>query len=149
LESRPVRKHEGVTSPHERLDLAPDVTSVRAARAFVTGVLSHWGLPDAIETATLLVSELATNAVRHASTRYAVVVTRTATGAHVDVLDDTEQSPQPAAVNLEADNGRGLLLVAGLATSWGPTPDAERRGFAKGVRFTLTTASVAAGASQP
>jgi anti-sigma regulatory factor (Ser/Thr protein kinase) len=145
----PVRKHEGVTSPHERLDLAPDVTSVRAARAFVTGVLCRWGLQDAVETATLLVSELATNAVRHASTRYAVVVTRTDTGAHVDVLDNADRSPQPAVVDLEADNGRGLMLVAGLATAWGPTPDAERRGFAKGVRFTLATATVPAGAPAP
>ena len=36
-----------------------------------------------------------------------------------------------------ADGGRGLLIVDGLATSWGPTPSADLDGFAKGIRFRI------------
>ncbi|MGY5134479.1 ATP-binding protein [Streptomyces nigrescens] len=52
--------------PRDRLLLAGTPNAVRLARLHTTDVLSHWGVhPDSIETIRLLVSELATNAVRH------------------------------------------------------------------------------------
>jgi anti-sigma regulatory factor (Ser/Thr protein kinase) len=136
-----------VTSHTERLDLAPDARSVRAARSFVAGVLARWGLEELADTATLLTSELATNAVRHASSPYAVVVTRTLDGVDVDVLDEDDGVPQERDHDLEADSGRGLQLVSSLARSWGPTPAAGLHGYTKGVRFTLIVAAAGAGTS--
>lgn len=136
---------DGVTSHTERLDLAPDARSVRAARSFVAGVLTRWGLEELCDTATLLTSELATNAVRHASSRYAVVVTRTLDGVDVDVLDQGDGLPLERDHDPDADSGRGLQLVSSLARSWGATPAEGLRGYAKGVRFALVVAAAGAG----
>jgi anti-sigma regulatory factor (Ser/Thr protein kinase) len=128
-----------VTSPTERLDLAPDARSVRAARSFVAAVLDRWGVDgDAQDTAVLLTSELATNAVRHAGSRFAVVVARTRHGVQVDVLDKDDRCPEERMHDLDADSGRGLQIVGDLAAGWGATPVADLRGYTKGVRFTVT-----------
>lgn len=128
----------GVTSLHvERLDLLAEPTSVGAARAFVTRVLGEWGCNGLTETAALLTSELATNVVLHARTPFAVVVARTLHGARVDVLDGSLSSPVMQDHDLSAPTGRGLTLVATLASDWGATPEDELGGFAKGVRFTV------------
>lgn len=50
-----------------RLELACEPCAPRHARAHVRDVLPRWGLPeDLVDDALLIVSELATNAVRHA-----------------------------------------------------------------------------------
>jgi anti-sigma regulatory factor (Ser/Thr protein kinase) len=137
--ARPVlRNDEGVTALHaERLDLVAEPSSVSAARAFVTKVLDSWGFNGLADTAALLTSELATNVVLHARTRYAVVVAKTVEGARVDVLDDSGISPVLRDHDLSAPTGRGLALVASLAVEWGATPRDDLAGFAKGVRFTV------------
>ncbi len=43
----------------------PVPPSIKAARDFTTGTLLDWGLPGLIQDATLVVSELVTNALRH------------------------------------------------------------------------------------
>ncbi len=52
--------------PRNRLTLADTPNAVGLARLHTAKVLSCWGVPsDIVETVQLLVSELATNAVRH------------------------------------------------------------------------------------
>jgi hypothetical protein len=121
----------------ERIDLPPDATSVQRARSFVVSRLSDWGCDAVADTAALLTSELATNVVLHARTPFAVVLTRTLGGARVDVLDRSAQTPVLQAHDLSAPTGRGLALVACLASEWGATPPQELVGFAKGVRFSV------------
>lgn len=125
------------SAPVDRIDLPPEPSSVQRARSFVATRLSDWGCDSVAETAALLTSELATNAVRHAHTPYAVVLTRTRGGARVDVLDQSDDNPVLRAHDLGATAGRGLALVASLASRWGATPPEELGGFAKGVRFSL------------
>ncbi|NUR92592.1 MAG: ATP-binding protein [Nonomuraea sp.] len=45
--------------------LPPTPSSVHSARSFTTGSLSGWGLAELAENMELVVSELATNALRH------------------------------------------------------------------------------------
>lgn len=45
--------------------LPPTASSVHSARSFTTGTLSGWGLGELVENMELVVSELATNALRH------------------------------------------------------------------------------------
>ena len=52
----------------ERLALGPVPTAARAARMFVREVCGRWGIGELAEPATLLASELVTNAVVHART---------------------------------------------------------------------------------
>lgn len=121
----------------ERIDLPPDASSVERARSFVTARLADWGCDAVSETAALLTSELATNVVLHARTPYAVVLTRTLGGARVDVLDRSDAAPVLRAHDLAAPTGRGLAIVACMASQWGATPPEELVGFAKGVRFSV------------
>ena len=47
----------------------PEPAAVAPARAFARDTLRSWGVSDGADDAVLLVSELITNAVRHAGTR--------------------------------------------------------------------------------
>ncbi|HUR15286.1 MAG TPA: ATP-binding protein [Mycobacteriales bacterium] len=121
----------------DRIDLPPDPSSVGQARSFVTARLKSWGCSAVADTGALLTSELAANVVLHAHTRFAVVLTRTPSGAQVDVLDSSDDAPVLRAHDLAAPSGRGLAIVACLASEWGATPPEELIGFRKGVRFAL------------
>jgi hypothetical protein len=125
------------TASVERIDLPPDAASVREARSFVTDRLAHWGCEAVSELAALLTSELATNVVLHAHTPYAVVLTRTLGGARIDVLDKSDDAPALQGHDIAAPTGRGLAIVACMASQWGATPPEELVGFAKGVRFSV------------
>lgn len=63
----PAGTHMSQAPPaHDRLQLTDTPNAVRLARLHTAAVLSQWGVPsDTIETATLVVSELTTNVVRH------------------------------------------------------------------------------------
>ena len=94
--------------------------SVPAARGFVTDTLAEAPV-ELCRTAGLLVSELATNAVRHAGTPHFVVDVEYAPGesARVAVTDTGEGQPIPRNPDPTAEHGRGLQLVAILADRWG------------------------------
>ena len=94
--------------------------SVPAARRYVTDLLGHVP-PQFCQTAGLLVSELATNAVRHSGTpEFVVEVTVSARGQlWVGVSDTGHGSPVPRNPDVTAEHGRGLQLVATLSDRWG------------------------------
>ena len=94
--------------------------SVPAARGFVTEFLASAPV-EMCRTAGLLVSELATNAVRHAGTPTFVVDVDYIPGqrTRVSVTDTGDGHPIPRTPGPTAENGRGLQLVASLADRWG------------------------------
>ena len=99
--------------------LPPHPASTRAARAFVAEHLRTWDLDPAIDDATLLVSELVTNAILHARTPIDLVVRKVKTAVRVEVFDEGSGVAQPIYPDLEAAAGRGLGLVQAVATRWG------------------------------
>lgn len=127
----------------QRLDLSAGPSSVGEARRFVRQVLLDWGLEDAIDVATLLVSELATNAVLHARTDYAVEVSMDREGVRIEVLDGSDVPAHHRQNSNAAATGRGVAMVDRLATSWGSHPKPLVSGFAKGVWFTVPLAGAA------
>jgi anti-sigma regulatory factor (Ser/Thr protein kinase) len=86
--------------------------------------LRSWDLDDAIDDATLLVSELVTNAILHARSPVDLVVRKVRTAVRVEVYDEGAGAAQPLHSDLEASAGRGLGLVQAVATRWG-VDDAE------------------------
>lgn len=100
--------------------------SVAEARRRVRAHLRGAGCgEDGVETAALLVSELATNTVRH--TASPVFVCRVAyDGAHValEVEDHggTPEVPHRREPGPGDEDGRGLLLVDALCAHWAVTP---------------------------
>ena len=95
---------------------------IGAARTLVTGALRSVGCStENVDTARLLVSELATNVVRHAHSAEMTVAVDTERGvARVSVGDqDGRMLPEPVLPGGAAPSGRGLYLVAVLSMRWG------------------------------
>lgn len=133
-----MREDVAVASPGVlRVDLEGVPASVGAARRFVRQTLESWHLDDVLESAVLLTSELATNAVLHARSGFAVLVERLDDQIRVEVLDSSPVPPRRRHNASTAATGRGVGLVESLSTAWGVTPLGHLDGFAKGVWFTL------------
>ncbi|KAB1146080.1 ATP-binding protein [Streptomyces luteolifulvus] len=100
--------------------------SVGLARCRVRDHLADWGHgPDdpALHDAVLLVSELATNVVRHGpllEREFEVAVTALADGSClIEVSDEGRLEPRLRPVGAWAESGRGLHLVENVAAAWG------------------------------
>ncbi len=116
----------------ERKTVPPTLASVPVTRRWIGECLaSH---PDEVrETASLLTSELVTNAVLHAATDVTVTVRRRGDGLRVEVADGDPQLPAPKNYGEDAATGRGLGVITALADTWG----AKRHGQGKVVWFEL------------
>ncbi|MEV0279962.1 ATP-binding protein [Streptomyces sp. NPDC050610] len=98
--------------------------SVGLARLRVCEHLAAWGRSgDAVDAAMLVVSELATNAVRYGALgerEFEVAVTVLDDGScFVEVTDAERRSPVPRVAGDEDESGRGLHLVEAVAETWG------------------------------
>jgi anti-sigma regulatory factor (Ser/Thr protein kinase) len=110
-----------------------DPRSVPGARRFVRDALGR--LPqETIEVAELMVSELATNCIRHAGTGFDLSV-RTGEEIRVEVTDVGRGTPRVLTPGPEEPSGRGLRIVEGLSARWGVSERPE----GKTVWFTLRT----------
>jgi serine phosphatase RsbU (regulator of sigma subunit)/anti-sigma regulatory factor (Ser/Thr protein kinase) len=109
-------------SARNALTLPPAEPSVAAARGMVAAALAGWAAEELTDDATLLVSELATNAVLHAGTDFEVAAQLLGDAVEVSVTDHhpTRTLPQPVlSVDEELEGGRGLFLTSSLAQMWG------------------------------
>jgi anti-sigma regulatory factor (Ser/Thr protein kinase) len=94
--------------------------SAAEARRFVTDTLVTWGCDDRVDDATLLASELATNALLHARTGFTVGLSHRPDGSiRVSVRDTGIGRPRPRPAGPLDGSGRGLAMVEALATEWG------------------------------
>lgn len=95
------------------------------ARTFARDVLTAWNTtPTAIDDATLIVSELATNASAHTlSVDVSVHLHQIGSVLTITVVDRGSHRPiQPRQADPEEEHGRGLQIVAALADKWGQRP---------------------------
>ena len=104
-----------------RLALPSDVPAVRLARRVTRDALAAWQLAHVEDTAVLLVSELVTNALRHAGDTGAIGLELTSAGTwlRVEVQDGDPHwrvSRSPADCD---ESGFGFVLVDSLAARWG------------------------------
>lgn len=106
--------------------LGAELESVQAARRFVTSTCEAWGLAAFEVTGRLVVSELATNALRHARSDFQVTVaTNGATMLRVAVRDHLAVAPTTRTPSVDGAGGRGLLVVQGVASGVGALPTAD------------------------
>ncbi|MBG0852300.1 ATP-binding protein [Streptomyces spinoverrucosus] len=100
-----------------------DRRSVRLAREFTGDTLTEWGMAERGDDVLLCVSELATNALLHgvpAGRGFLVRLTLYSEGVlRVAVHDSGTGEVRTPDASLDAEQGRGLLLVAALADKWG------------------------------
>lgn len=111
----------GLVVRRDRLEPVPE--SARTARDLVLETLTDVGRHDLIEAATLLVSEVVTNAIVHARTPIDLDVTAGALGLRVAVRDDSPTLPTQRHYGRSATTGRGLALVELMADRHGTDPD--------------------------
>ncbi|WP_455356364.1 ATP-binding protein [Streptomyces sp. SYSU K217416] len=103
--------------------------SASRARRLITAVLNTWGLDCLDGAATVIVSDLATNAIAHGRCHsFRVGITLVTPGrVRVAVSDRSTSDPEPREPSEDEESGRGLLLVASLADRWG----VDRRSWGK------------------
>lgn len=110
----------------ETVRLGTEPTSVREAREIVKEAIAraHWEGDE--EAAVLLVSELVTNALRHAGSLTHLDVTVDCDCLHVEASDPRTEAPSVRQVDPAATSGRGMALVEALANDWGVRRDDSR-----------------------
>lgn len=108
------------------------------ARVWVRGICVTCGLDAAADDAALIVSELVTNVFLHANTDCVVTAEVEAPTLRVAVADEDERAVRPVSAADSAERGRGLQIVAALASTWG----VDYRPTGKTVWFTLVPAAV-------
>lgn len=94
------------------------------ARRLVTTSLRDWSLEAGNADVCLVVSELVTNAVRHARLD-AVHVRVSQVGprrVRVAVVDRSRSMPRLVRAGVGEESGRGLVAVAGCSAAWGVEP---------------------------
>ena len=118
--------------------------SVHAARRFATDTLSSYpaSMLDAVE---LMVSELATNCIRHERTSFHITILRSAQEIRVEVTDSGSGTPTMRSPGPDEPSGRGLQIVDMLSEAWGV--EAEHPS-GKTVWFTMPAATAMAPASE-
>ena len=101
-------------------DFANTPGAVGEARRFVTDQLADFPAAVAGEVA-VMVSELATNCVRHTVTAFTVGVETTRAQIRVEVTDSGGGVPVVRSPDPSEPSGRGLRIVQELADSFGIT----------------------------
>ncbi|KUO12193.1 histidine kinase [Streptomyces sp. DSM 15324] len=124
-----VRPQPSTGAAHFSAEYEPRPAAVREARAQVRGQLRRWGLAERgelVDTAELLVSELATRALLQSGSRFRL----TLTAAHGVLRCEVEDRGWCGA-----QSGRGLFLVDAMARRWG----CRREGAGRTSWFELET----------
>jgi anti-sigma regulatory factor (Ser/Thr protein kinase) len=102
----------------EQRSFANTPAAVARARRFVALQLAD-APSDVVEEIAIMVSELATNCVRHTVTDFTVSVERTERGILVEVTDSGGGMPTVRRPEPSEPSGRGLRIVQELADSFG------------------------------
>ena len=88
------------------------------ARKVASDQLTRWGLEDLTFTTELVVSELVTNAIRHAEAPIRLRLIQNQS-LICEVADGSNATPHLRRARTFDEGGRGLLLVAQLTDRWG------------------------------
>jgi anti-sigma regulatory factor (Ser/Thr protein kinase) len=140
----PVRQHHA--------DLPADPRAVAEARGLVRAAVRRWSVPVDVDIASVLASELVTNAVTHgnaaapddadgdgsegdpaSSPFVTLMIIEGLDCLRIEVRDTSRAQPVVKVPEADAERGRGLFLVETLAETWG----CDRLPSGKAVYFIL------------
>jgi anti-sigma regulatory factor (Ser/Thr protein kinase) len=93
--------------------------SASRARDFVTAHLLERGLWGLVDDVQLVVSELATNAMLHASSPFTVGLRMVEGVVTLTVRDESPAPPTTAAGDALDSSGRGMVIVEHVSRGWG------------------------------
>ena len=110
-------------APRRRFGFAHSIDSPCAARAAVARAVDDLQLQPLSDDLQLVVSELVTNAIRYAEPPVELEIEADEDTVTVAVADGSGGRPQPRSPSLDAEGGRGLLLIDLLAAESGVRPE--------------------------
>jgi hypothetical protein len=90
-----------------------------SARRLAQETLRTAGFDGGVQTAALLTTELATNAVCHTDGAFTMTVYIDGRRARVEIADSSNDLPIERFTGPEIPGGQGLRLVAAIADRWG------------------------------
>jgi anti-sigma regulatory factor (Ser/Thr protein kinase) len=99
------------TFPHEP-------QSVPAARRFAINAL-RGASAETLEAVELMVSELATNCIRHTDSGFDLTITRDGPEIRVEAHDHAGGTPRMRSPKPTDPSGRGLKIIDMLSAGWG------------------------------
>jgi len=118
---------------------------IAGVRAELRAVLHDWAVPDHVDAALLLASELLANVLVHTDQEATLVAALYGTPGErrlrVEVADQSDEQPHRRTPGEMASSGRGLILLELLAHRWGMQP----RGQGKCLWFELDEAGGSTG----
>jgi hypothetical protein len=107
-------------------------------RLIIRTYLRMWKMPALLDAAQLAATELIANVVRHVPDRRCqLTIVRRGDGVRVEVADGSPELPKQRELDLMAEDGRGLAMVALVSDDWGTTLIPAARGGGKVVWFEL------------
>ncbi len=103
------------------IDLPPNRSSVPAARHLLLEILRAWDVPQDLDDAALLVTELVANVIDHAwgESGLTLEIAFSDGWLRISVADESSVRPVARQPGAEQPRGRGLLLVKAIADRWG------------------------------
>ncbi|MFE3068809.1 SpoIIE family protein phosphatase [Streptomyces sp. NPDC059247] len=102
------------------LELLGGVEAAPRARAFASGVLSSWRFPVELrDLGVLATSELVGNSLQHGTPPMRLRLRRTDRRLIIEVTDGDDHLPRRRRAETEDEAGRGISIVATIASSWG------------------------------
>ena len=105
--------------PRVEATFSAEPCNISAARRFVTDTLAAWNAAAFEWAAVMAASELATNALLHAGTRFTVSLRLDDDLLRLAVTDQSGRLPQQRVNGSQATTGRGLNLVYALSAAHG------------------------------
>ncbi len=91
-----------------------------AARRVVAGACRDAGTgPECLDAAVLMTSEVVTNALRHGQGEVRLAVGADQELVRVEVGDDEPGRPRRRSADIDAESGRGMVILDALASDWG------------------------------
>ncbi len=115
----------------ETVELDSGYDAVHRGRQFVTALAEAWGLASLADDASLVTSEIVSNAVIHARSPIELRVSCIGDGVRIEVRDSADygivRSPPGRPGEAPTSWGLGLRVVGELSRRWGvdPVPDGK------------------------
>lgn len=103
------------------IDVPASLHGPSAARQMVAALLPMWDLEHLTGDAQLIVTELVTNAYQHApgSDTFELEIVGSPARIRIALADGSAVRPVIAELDQTRPTGRGMRIVAALATAWG------------------------------
>ncbi|MGP4004631.1 ATP-binding SpoIIE family protein phosphatase [Streptomyces sp. 8N706] len=112
--------HDAELFHNAALELLGGVEAAPRARAFASGVLASWRFPAELrDLGVLAASELVANSLQHGTPPMRLRLRRTDRRLIVEVTDGDEHLPRRRRAEPVDEAGRGISIVATIASSWG------------------------------